>query len=150
MTLLKNGTYTVTFPSHARYLEKAESITVQIAREAHFDNSNIDDFAIAITELFNNAIHHGNQHDETKTVTLTYRLLKDGLQVSVKDQGSGFNPDELKDPLAPENLLAESGRGIYLVKHLMDNIRFNIDDQGTEVVVFKAFPKTSREAGSQH
>ncbi len=141
MALLKNGKYTITFPSHTKYLEKAEAITVQIAQEANFDNSCIDDFAIAITELFNNAVHHGNKQDPKKQVTLTYRLLTNGLQISVKDQGRGFNPDTLKDPVAPENLLAESGRGIYLVKHLMDDIQFKIDDNGTEVIVFKALHK---------
>ncbi len=138
MTFLKNGTYSVTFPSQSQYLLNAEEITVQIAREAQFNSSAIDDFAIAITELFNNAIYHGNKKNPNKKITLSYQLLENGLQISVKDQGKGFQPDSLKNPVAPENLLAENGRGIFLVKHLMDDLRFNITDEGTEVIVFKA------------
>lgn len=138
MTLLKNGTYSVTFPSQSEYLLHAEETTVKIAKEAQFAPSDIDDFAIAITELFNNAIYHGNKKNPNKKITLNFQLLENGLQVSVKDQGTGFQPDALKNPVAPENLLAENGRGIFLVKHLMDDLRFNITDDGTEVIVFKA------------
>jgi len=137
MTLLKNGTYSVTFPSRSDYLLNAEETTVQVAREAQFDASAIDDFAIAITELFNNAIYHGNKKDPDKKIIITYQLLENGLQISVKDQGKGFRPESLKNPVAPENLLAENGRGIFLVKHLMDDLRFNITDDGTEVIIFK-------------
>ncbi len=140
MTYLTNGKYSVTFPSSPDYLEEAEAITSKIAKEARFEASAVDDISIAVTELFNNAVHHGNKNNISKKVVLTYRLDEKGLTVSIKDEGKGFEPEELRDPLAPENLLAESGRGIYLVKHLMDDVRFNITESGSEITVFKALP----------
>ena len=137
MAFLKDGKYTVSFQSTVQYLEKVESITSSIAREAGFDESSTDDLSIAITELFNNAIHHGNRGNEKKTVTLTYILHSKYLSISVLDQGDGFIPDNIKNPLDPENLLAESGRGIYLVKMLMDGIDFNITENGSEIIIRK-------------
>ena len=137
MAMLKNGKYEVSYPSSVDYLENVEAVTVKIANEAGFDESAIDDISIAITELFNNAIHHGNQNDINKKVHLTYTLSGKALSISIRDEGPGFEPDTLRDPLAPENLLADNGRGIYLVKMLMDKVRFNITDKGSEIIITK-------------
>jgi serine/threonine-protein kinase RsbW len=119
------------------YLEQVESITVQVANEVRFTDSAIENLSIAITELFNNAVHHGNKDDLKKIVTLTFTFNSGKLLVSVKDQGQGFSPDSIRDPLAPENLLAESGRGIYLVRSLMDDIAFNMNHSGSEIIITK-------------
>jgi serine/threonine-protein kinase RsbW len=132
---------TYTFPSSIDYLEKVESLSVKIARKAGFNESTIDDLSIALTELVNNAIHHGNNDDITKNVTVTFDLDQKDLSITIKDEGSGFDPDQLKNPLDPENLLAESGRGLYLVKALMDDIKFKITEQGTEITIIKRLNK---------
>ena len=137
MAILKNGKYEISYPSSVDYLEKVEAVTVKIAEEAGFDESTIDDISIAITELFNNAIHHGNQGDVNKKVHLTYTLSDNALNISIQDEGAGFEPERLRDPLAPENLLADNGRGIYLVKMLMDKVQFNITDKGSEIIITK-------------
>jgi len=137
MSLLLDGQYKISFPSSVEYLEEVESVTVQIAQEADFPDSARDDLAIAITELFNNAVHHGNKDDVNKLVTLTYKFNCKKLLISVKDQGIGFSPDKIKNPLDPENLLAESGRGIYLVKMLMDEVSFECNHEGSEVTITK-------------
>lgn len=121
-------------------MEQVELLTVRVATALNFNESDIDDLSISVTEMFNNAIHHGNAHDESKSVTLTFRQLPNQLEISIKDCGSGFNPDEIRDPLAPENLLAENGRGIYLVRNLMDDLQFNITSDGTEVLLRKNLP----------
>ena len=140
MPLLKNGKYREVFPSSINNLEKVEQLTSKISRELNFRNSDIDDLSIAITELFNNAIHHGNKNNDQKRITVQYSVNASGLKISVKDQGKGFVPDEIKDPLAPENLLAESGRGLYLVKKLMDKVEVKIHDDGCEIVIAKRLP----------
>ncbi len=137
MGILKNGKYEISYPSSVDYLENVEAITVEIAKEAGFDESTIDDISIAITELFNNAIHHGNQNDVNKKVHLLYTLSGNALKISIQDEGSGFEPDQLRDPLAPENILADNGRGIYLVKMLMDKVHFNITNKGSEIIITK-------------
>ncbi len=140
MALLNNGKYTVSYPSSTDYLNEVESITADIAKSLRFDESAIDDLSISITELFNNAIHHGNKNDISKDVVITYIQDPAFLVISIKDQGSGFQPEKLRDPLAPENLLAENGRGIYLVKNLVDDVKFRISDDGTEVLIYKKLP----------
>lgn len=137
MTESSHQKKTYTFPSSIDYLEKVESLSVKIARKAGFNESTIDDLSIALTELVNNAIHHGNKDDITKNVTVTFDLDHKNLRISIKDEGEGFNPDQLKNPLDPENLMAESGRGLYLVRALMDDIKFKTTDEGTEVTITK-------------
>jgi serine/threonine-protein kinase RsbW len=137
MALLKDGRYKITLKSTVNHLAEVEKITSAIAAEAGFDESSTDDLSIAITELFNNAIHHGNKNDSSKDVTLTYTLHPNYLAIAVADQGKGFIPNSIKNPLAPENLLSESGRGIYLVKMLMDDLTFNFLPDGCEIVIRK-------------
>lgn len=137
MPLLKNGKYTYTFPSDINYLEKAEKKIVQAARECSFSESAMDDICIAATEIINNAIHHGNKSDNKKNVTLIISVEKGIFRLTVKDEGKGFNPKDIKDPLSPENLLSEGGRGIYLVHKLMDNVEYNISKSGNEVTIEK-------------
>lgn len=141
MPLLVNNLFSITFPSSTDYLPEVESVSSKIATEAGFGDSTIDDLSIAITELFNNAILHGNKNDASKNIAITYTCNETHLIVSIKDEGTGFTPEKIRDPLAPENLLAENGRGIYLAKNLMDDVKFNFSDQGTEVLIFKSLPK---------
>ena len=137
MTLLKNGKYSVKFRSNVDHLEEVELITSKIAAEAGFDESSSDDLSIVITELFNNAIHHGNKDDLNKEVQIEYNLQAHHLEISVQDQGNGFIPDKIKNPLDPENLLAESGRGLYLVKMLMDETEFDISNDCCIITIKK-------------
>jgi serine/threonine-protein kinase RsbW len=141
MALMDNGIYKVTFPSSVEHLDEVESISVKIAAELNFNESDSDDLSISITEIFNNAVHHGNQDDPTKNVIITFTHGDSFLIISIKDEGPGFQPDEIKDPLAPENLLSENGRGIYLVKNLTDDLKINVTDQGTEVLIYKKLPQ---------
>jgi serine/threonine-protein kinase RsbW len=140
MPLLKNGEYKVTFPSNIKYLEDIERITSKITAELNFEESVRDDLSIAVTELFNNALHHGNKEDESKKITVTFRIGNNKLSISVQDEGKGFEPEKLRDPLLPENIYDVSGRGIYLVKQLVDDLKFNITDKGTEIIIIKKLP----------
>jgi len=145
MGLLKNGEYRVTFPSHIKYLAEIEAITSEITDELAFEESVRDDLSIAVTELFNNALHHGNKDDESKKITIIFRVADNALRISVQDEGEGFEPGKLRDPLAPENIYEVNGRGLFLVKQLVDDIEFNITPQGSEVVIIKKLPEHSTE-----
>jgi anti-sigma regulatory factor (Ser/Thr protein kinase) len=88
---------------------------------------------LAIREALTNALVHGNRYDPEKPIGISVTLKDDGsLFVSVKDSGSGFDPNALPNPLAVENLLSNHGRGIFLMRQLMDEVEFNFD-HGTEV-----------------
>jgi serine/threonine-protein kinase RsbW len=93
------------------------------------DKYNIDDdiygnIMIAVTESVNNAIRHGNALQNNKNVTINLNLEQDIITFTVQDQGPGFDFHNLPDPTAPENLDKPGGRGIFLMKHLADEVKF--------------------------
>ena len=127
----------ITFPSDVEYLEEIELASTKFAEKAGFDDSTIYDISIALTELVNNAIHHGNKNDKNKMVTVKFASDDKRISISISDEGKGFNISNLSDPLDPENIMAENGRGIYLVKALMDDVDYKSSETGTEIIIFK-------------
>jgi serine/threonine-protein kinase RsbW len=134
---IKPRIFELKFASDTKYLENVEKLSSKVARIAQLSESDSDDLGIVTTELVNNAIHHGNKNDTNKNVHITFIVDEKKIELRIKDEGNGFNPNELKDPLAPENLLSESGRGIFLIRNLMDGLDFNFTDSGTETIVIK-------------
>ena len=88
---------------------------------------------ISATEAVNNAIIHGNRYDEKKKVIIRVVLKDHKMIIEVRDEGSGFEPEKLKDPRDPENLLKANGRGVFLIKTLMDDVEYLIDEKGTKL-----------------
>ena len=128
---------TISFPSDVEYLEKIEKTSAKIASKAGFDESTVDDISIALTELVNNAIHHGNKNDTNKKVIVSFSVDEKKLSISISDEGAGFSPTSISNPVHPDNLMADNGRGIYLVRALMDNVEYKISETGTEVIISK-------------
>lgn len=124
-------------PSSLDQIEIVEKAAEKIADKMNFTEEEKDSLAIAVTEAVNNAILHGNKQDKNKKVTITFQLEEKRLVVRIKDEGSGFNPEHVSDPLAPENLLKESGRGIFILSSLMDEIKYEFDENGTEIILVK-------------
>jgi len=89
---------------------------------------------IAVTEAVNNAIQHGNKENETLSINVSVSDNEKNVCFSVKDEGQGFDFHNLPDPTAPENILKENGRGIFLMRNLADKVEFT--DEGTEVSLF--------------
>ena len=102
------------------------------ARE-HFSISDehYGNIVIAITEAVNNAIVHGNKLDKLKMASISIKFENRALSFTITDEGPGFDYNGLPDPTAPENLEKETGRGIFLMKHLSDEVHF--DDSGNQV-----------------
>ena len=117
--------------SKREQLPKIEKITSSIADTMNLNEEQKDNLAIAVTEAVGNAIVHGNRQDAKKKVTIEFYLKKNKIKVSVKDEGQGFNPDTLSNPLEPENIMKESGRGIFILKSLMDQVNFS--EKGTKI-----------------
>jgi len=130
-------TETISFPSDVEYLDTIEKVSAKFTASVGFDESDVDDISIALTELVNNAIHHGNKNDKSKKVTVIFTFEDDCLSIRIIDEGNGFKPESIDDPLHPDNIMAESGRGLYLVKALMDNVDYNITQSGTEIIMYK-------------
>jgi serine/threonine-protein kinase RsbW len=137
MTLKKNKDFAITIPSSSAYLEKVDKLCTKVVKQTGLSEDQGNNVAIAVTELVNNAIHHGNKNDESKKVFISFSINRNYLQARIKDEGCGFKPDEIGNPLDPENLMKESGRGIFLIKKLMDSMEFNFTNSGTEVIITK-------------
>jgi serine/threonine-protein kinase RsbW len=87
--------------------------------------------------MVNNAIHHGNRDDRNKKVYIKLIKRPHQIDIVIRDDGGGFDPNSIADPLDPENLFKESGRGIFIVKSLMDDVKFEFNQNGTEVTLIK-------------
>jgi serine/threonine-protein kinase RsbW len=118
-------------------VNKAEEMAEQIASQAGYDEDTRGGISMAVREAMINAILHGNAYDPAKGVNLTFERNGEELIVTVTDEGKGFVPAEVPDPLAPENLLKDSGRGIFLMRAFMDEVRFRKLNPGTEITLIK-------------
>lgn len=120
-----------TISSQLEELHCADHLTEEVAKMLSLSNDKKNNLAIAVTEAVGNAIVHGNKEDPDKKVYIEFRLRKSDIQVIVKDEGDGFDPDEIEDPLLPKNLLKERGRGIFILSELMDKVHYQFTKNGT-------------------
>ena len=104
---------------------------------------------MSVREATVNAVLHGNNYDPAKRVEIVFERQPGRLQVTVRDQGKGFAAEDVPDPLAPENLLKQSGRGIFLMRAYMDEVRVRNMNPGTEVVLIKNTHARPNEAGGK-
>lgn len=128
--------FKVKIPSLMENIRIVESF-IDNAKEKHRINDDIyGNIMIAVTESVNNAIKHGNREDEKKTVELSMELQDSRIKFFVRDEGRGFDFDNLADPTAPENIEKPGGRGIFLMKHLSDEIQFYDDGRSVELIFY--------------
>jgi serine/threonine-protein kinase RsbW len=118
-------------------VNKAEEMADKVAAQAGIDEDTRSGVSMAVREAMINAVLHGNNYDPSKRVNLTLEQNGKELIVTIIDEGHGFVPEEVPDPLAPENLLKESGRGIFLMRAFMDEVRFRKLNPGTEIILIK-------------
>ena len=119
-------------------IEAVDGFVGDVAASAGFDADSTQDVQIAVHEAVTNAIVHGNGLDESRRVRLQVAVSPAGLEVRVQDQGRGFDPDDVPDPLAPENLCRSCGRGILFMRSLTDEVRFHhAADGGMQVILLK-------------
>ena len=128
----------ISIPSTQEYLPDVDIFIEGILRGYGINESIIADIAISVSELVNNAIDHGNKKNEEKRVIVTIEKNSEAVSLTVTDEGAGFNPDELDDPLAEENLLKEVGRGIFIVRSLMDKVDIMPSKKGTKITFTRA------------
>ena len=123
----------VSFSSEIENLKVAENLVDNICRSNDVHEDHFGNVLIAVTEAVNNAIHHGNLEDTTKKVYIDVKRADKDLCFTIRDEGNGFDYNNLPDPTAPENIEKENGRGIFLMKSLADDVQF--EDNGKEVQV---------------
>jgi serine/threonine-protein kinase RsbW len=119
---------------------RIETVATAAAAVAEFvGRSGVSDDAafgidMAVREAVTNAVVHGNRQDESKTVDIVLKSSPDAVEISVHDQGPGFNPEDVPDPTATENLLKTSGRGIFFMRTFMDEVDWLIRPEGGTTV----------------
>jgi serine/threonine-protein kinase RsbW len=141
------------FTSAVEMLDFVQVVSDHFGRTVGFDDDAVHWVGVAIRESVINAIKHGNRHDTSKHVFVEFlRPAGDepGICILVRDQGEGFDPEEVADPLEPENLLKASGRGIFLIRNFMDEVLLRrAPEGGMEVRMVKLLNPGGRN-GDQH
>ena len=137
--ITRGGTVRLQIHSTFEMVDFVQVISDRVGLLAGMDEDTVHWIGVAIRESVINAIKHGNRHEYSKLVTVEFTFAPaakpEELVVRVLDQGAGFDPDAVADPLAPENVLKSSGRGIFLINQLMDEVAFK--DGGRELQMRK-------------
>ena len=118
-------TIKIEIPSITENIRIIESFIDNAKERFNLDDDIYGNIMIAVTESVNNAIMHGNKNDRTKNVTLSLYLNENIINFQIRDEGIGFDFQNLPDPTSPENLDKPSGRGVFLMKHLSDEVNFS-------------------------
>lgn len=130
----------IVLESRIESVDRAEATAEEVARAAGFDEQDQHRIAMAVREITVNAITHGNRMDAEKKVSIDFSLLPQALVIEIRDQGKGFDVSQLPDPVAPDNLLRQSGRGIFLARAFMDELDLRPHGFGMEVRMAKRRP----------
>ena len=127
------NTISILVPSIIENIRMIESFIDNAKERFHLDDDIYGNIMIAVTEAVNNAIKHGNASDKSKNVSLSLAMDESVIKFIVKDEGRGFNYENLPDPTAPENLEKIGGRGIFLMRHLSDEVKFREEGRVVEL-----------------
>ncbi len=123
----------VKIPSDMSNIYRAERLVDHISEKLNIGDEQYGNILVCIVEAVSNAIQHGNENDVTKIVYLSYSYKAGKLLFKVEDEGSGFDLDRVPDPTLPENVENIKGRGIFLIRHLADEIKF--EDKGSKLYI---------------
>ncbi len=133
-----NRTVDKFFDSSLESVDAAEELVVEIAKNAGFDGDGVHELGMAIREAMVNAVVHGNRYSLLRKVHFQIGASTNGIKVTITDQGEGFEPDAVADPLEKGNLLKQSGRGILLIQAFVDEVKIRrVQPHGTEVAMTK-------------
>ena len=135
------------FSSVFEMVDFVQVVSDHVSHSVGLDDDSAHWVSVAIRESVINAIKHGNRNDSTKHVFVEFETTTievPELSIRVRDQGEGFDPEEVADPLAPENLLKSSGRGIFLIRNFMDVVQLQrAPEGGMEIRMVKRVQTTS-------
>jgi len=135
---LRSHTVQLEIASRLELIDVVQTLLARLALFVGFDEEAIHYISVAVRESVSNAIRHGNRFDERKRVDVAFSLTEDGIEICVRDEGAGFDPKTLRNPLAQENLLRADGRGVFFMRSFMDEVRFSfVEPRGTTVTLVK-------------
>ena len=126
-------TFHLIIPSDRKNIHRVEDFFLKVNETYRLPEEKFHALLVAVTEAVNNGIIHGNKNNEQKNVTVNCALKGKLLTVKVKDEGSGFHPESVSDPLHEDNLMRTGGRGVFLMKAFMQSVTYN--KKGNEVTL---------------
>ncbi len=127
--------------SRLELLALVHGVIEGLAREHGLDEETTMALQVAVIEAGTNAIQHGNVFADHKAVTFEFRMGGGGIEIEVEDFGKGFDPGRVADPTDDSALLSPHGRGLFLMRSLMDEVTYDVrPDHGTRVRLKKALP----------
>jgi Anti-sigma regulatory factor (Ser/Thr protein kinase) len=132
---LAQPNYYLEIESNPNNLIIVEEFVNYFAVDLGLDEEKINGLLLAVTEATTNAIIHGNKNNGLKLVKIFVNVEDHILTIKIKDEGKGFDPSIVPDPTNPENLLKDSGRGLYLMRVYMDEMKINVTPEGTETIL---------------
>ncbi len=125
-------------------VDQAERAVLDLAREAGFGEEDLDRIGMSVRECMVNAVVHGNRYSSHKKIRFSVVKTTEQLTVKIADEGEGFDPNGVPDPLSGDNLLRHSGRGIFLMRAFMDDLQVRrLQPAGMEVTLVKKVLKQS-------
>jgi len=131
------GVLLVEIPGDIAWLDLVQGIAEEVGRQAGLDDDQRLDLGLAVREGTINAIEHGHRDLPGEPVRLTFRVETDRVRVEIADRGPGFDPAAIPDPTHPENLLRSSGRGLLLIRSLVDAVDWRTGSGGTTLILEK-------------
>ena len=147
---LRSHTVQLEIASRLELIDVVQTLLARLALFVGFDEEAIHYISVAVRESVSNAIRHGNRFDERKRVDVAFSLTEDGIEICVRDEGAGFDPKTLRNPLAQENLLRADGRGVFFMRSFMDEVRFSfVEPRGTTVTLVKKLVELSVDLNIQ-
>lgn len=140
----------ITISSRFENIELVQVVAEHLCENAGVDEDGSHWIGMAVREGVANAIKHGNKLDLRKKVTATFNLQDDELVIRISDEGEGFDPGTVSDPLSPQNLMKTSGRGIFYMKTFMDQVQYSFNPGGgTSLVMIKTLPTQAGLASTE-
>ena len=133
----KEGRLRFSLSSTMESVSEVEATAEKFAAEAGLEEDERFRVTMAVREAAVNAVLHGNEYDPSKKITASFEITGDKLVITIADEGKGLDPDSVPDPLAPENLMRGTGRGIFLIRSFLDEVHFRELHPGTELTLVK-------------
>lgn len=121
-------------PSRVEAVADAAAVAAEVVSRAEFGEEAVFGIDMAVREAVTNAVLHGNRQDEAKTVEVTFTTSAEAIEITVRDMGEGFNPDNVPDPTDAQNLLKTSGRGVFFMRTFMDEVEWSHHPEGGTLV----------------
>ena len=142
-----DGAREVVIPSDPAEARRVQDDIEQALKACAFEERDIFSIRLALEEALVNAIKHGNQMDRSKKVTIHYQVSSERFQIKIADEGKGFDPEDVPDPMAPENLERPCGRGLLLMRHYMTEVTYI--PPGNQLSMSKVRPNNPRRNGTK-